>query len=880
MNLHTRLPRLATLALLLPALLSAADATWTGAGTDNKWTTDTNWLDSTGPTASLDAIIDLPNATTIDLDSQAVTARSLSLTATNATTITGGGSLTLATGNITKTGSNALTIYSDIILGSSGTWDIASSNILTMRSAISETSGNQGIRKTGAGTLYLMAASTFTGGVEMDGGNIYLQHNNALGNGTLTLTSGNMLIFNTGAIANTIAFNLADNSATDWRMGDASGFSHDITLSGPITGTGILRTRGPAGTWRFTESIQLTGHLNFAANDTVTTGAYSYILSANPALSSKSYITGNIRLGINDAAASFNLLFDQAGAYDGFNNIEIFATNSRNTIAGIHDTGLVTLAPAGGNGIVLNNSAAAADRPAATVNLATLNQGTTTRIDKRITENGASTPVTINAIWQQIDAAATAAAATPVYTSLSPKGTIEFAAPAGSTYAGGTTIEAGTLRVTNTTGSATGTGALLVKTGARLDGTGIIAPSGANGIRINAGATLAAGTADATGALRFDGSPTTAPLLTLDSGATLELRLGSPGNGDQIALWNFTTGDLVLSNNTINLIDAGGLAEGTYTLITLFADSGINSVVSSGITGGLTLGTGLEAFAASHLEYLGDRINLVVANAPSIPETATWLWITLPGLLGIALHQHHRYLNRETRSHLIMNNRPTAAFTLIELLTVITIIGVLAAISIPVSITVRNKAHGIRCLSNLRQLQAANALYAADHKDAYVPFRDDEHAAENGSRWWLTNPDYLTILSPQGRSLIDQLKCPLGKHLYNTPSTEKSTAYGFNITDVPNIAIPGGDGFRTQVSISQIQRPSQTIAMADGRDMIFTWYNSNNGTGDDYAASTISYRHNNASNIVYWDGHAALVKREKLAKDPADHNKPQWRILD
>ena len=60
--------------------------------------------------------------------------------------------------------------------------------------------------------------------------------------------------------------------------------------------------------------------------------------------------------------------------------------------------------------------------------------------------------------------------------------------------------------------------------------------------------------------------------------------------------------------------------------------------------------------------------------------------------------------------------RPWAGFTLIELLTVIAIIGVLAAILIPVAGRVRAHAHAAQCASNLRQIGVALGLHANEHR--------------------------------------------------------------------------------------------------------------------------------------------------------------------
>ncbi|MBC2595574.1 prepilin-type N-terminal cleavage/methylation domain-containing protein [Ruficoccus amylovorans] len=58
---------------------------------------------------------------------------------------------------------------------------------------------------------------------------------------------------------------------------------------------------------------------------------------------------------------------------------------------------------------------------------------------------------------------------------------------------------------------------------------------------------------------------------------------------------------------------------------------------------------------------------------------------------------------------------PRPAFTLIELLTVIAIIGVLAAILIPVIGSVRERMNDSRCVSNLRQIYGYCLAYAADN---------------------------------------------------------------------------------------------------------------------------------------------------------------------
>ena len=114
------------------------------------------------------------------------------------------------------------------------------------------------------------------------------------------------------------------------------------------------------------------------------------------------------------------------------------------------------------------------------------------------------------------------------------------------------------------------------------------------------------------------------------------------------------------------------------------------------------------------------------------------------------------------------------AFTLIELLVVIAIIGILAALLFPVLSKGKQKAQGVYCLNNGRQIIAALRMYADDYADWLPPNPEDGHSRNlwvGGDMWiayeatntaFLTDPNYAKLAPYSGRS-AGIYKCPADK---------------------------------------------------------------------------------------------------------------------
>lgn len=180
-----------------------------------------------------------------------------------------------------------------------------------------------------------------------------------------------------------------------------------------------------------------------------------------------------------------------------------------------------------------------------------------------------------------------------------------------STYTGGTTIAAGTLKAHNVTGSATGTGAVLVGSGATLGGTGTV--SGA--VTVASGGILAAG--NSVGTLSLGA-------LTLSSGSVLK--------------YEFNAGP---ANDRVNVSDLNGLTINGGNFF-LFAENTTSKWLTAGTYhlfqfSGAIGGAGVGAFTSGSilnpqagLTYAfgtsGSFVDLTISGLPTL--TTSW---TAPG---------------------------------------------------------------------------------------------------------------------------------------------------------------------------------------------------------------------------------------------------------
>lgn len=94
----------------------------------------------------------------------------------------------------------------------------------------------------------------------------------------------------------------------------------------------------------------------------------------------------------------------------------------------------------------------------------------------------------------------------------------------------------------------------------------------------------------------------------------------------------------------------------------------------------------------------------------------------------------------------VARNRKRHGFTLVELLTVVAVIAVLAALLLPAVSRARENGQRASCINNLRQIGIAFNVYLLEHRDTYPAAQDPIHS--DPAYWLWMGRGWRMLLSP------------------------------------------------------------------------------------------------------------------------------------
>jgi prepilin-type N-terminal cleavage/methylation domain-containing protein/prepilin-type processing-associated H-X9-DG protein len=243
----------------------------------------------------------------------------------------------------------------------------------------------------------------------------------------------------------------------------------------------------------------------------------------------------------------------------------------------------------------------------------------------------------------------------------------------------------------------------------------------------------------------------------------------------------------------------------------------------------------------------------------------------------------HTTVNRPRKSPRIgVSGAPRSAFTLTELLVVIALIAILAALLLPALAGSKASSIRVQCASNLQQMGIAAQLYVDDNASFYpIAYDYEEQDGANYSYAW----DLTTITGSantvvpgllwQGRTTLQVLQCPSFNGAANW-LTDPYTGYNYNTSYIGHGQL---ECIPEPAKGSDVLHSSRTILFGDGqyaagadKFMRAPWPNPGDENFVGRWSGTQGFRHQRLSNAAFCDGHAESLRNCFTANADGSNN--------
>ena len=191
-----------------------------------------------------------------------------------------------------------------------------------------------------------------------------------------------------------------------------------------------------------------------------------------------------------------------------------------------------------------------------------------------------------------------------------------------------------------------------------------------------------------------------------------------------------------------------------------------------------------------------------------------------------------------------------AGFTLAELLVVIAVIGVLAALALTGSVLAQRESRAMQCVSNLRQWSAAMGLYCADN-EGYLPRRGQGvqpvFEINRPTDWFNALPPYLGMASFYTQVQQGNPPKPGARSIFVCPSATSGSTGQYFLCYGMNMYLSRWDQ-TTATKLIQVPNPELLAFMADSAG----GYASTVPSALPY---NVDPRHSGFANVAFLDGH-------------------------